>query len=278
MRNTQKLNPKQWIRTLTESTCEVAPVSGVYGYYHSSGTWDSETVNAPPNKMHFCLKNSYSFTLGGRRHDIRPGTFVWISGGVPWQISRPADVVYYYIRFLVSREAGDVRSTRDFMVLPNAWDLLPLVEQFVEEAGASSPYREQALKMTLGLIALKAERIQRRSYLSSGPVLRPEQRRRLERFVSEHVKDRLLPADLARETGLSPEYFRKIFKRTFGLSPRKWLVVQRIRMAATTLIQSSRTIQEIAYEYGYDNLYFFSRQFKEIMGTGPRMFRKNKKG
>ena len=32
---------------------------------------------------------------------------------------------------------------------------------------------------------------------------------------------------------------------------------------------SPRSISEIAYEYGYKDIYFFSRQFKQVMGLSP---------
>jgi AraC family transcriptional activator of mtrCDE len=40
------------------------------------------------------------------------------------------------------------------------------------------------------------------------------------------------------------------------------------------LIESSRSVEEIAEIVGYDSLAAFSRMFKKLFGIGPGMFRR----
>ncbi len=81
--------------------------------------------------------------------------------------------------------------------------------------------------------------------------------------------------ELAEALHLSPDYFARVFTRSYGLSPRAWMVKVRIEEAAFELIHSHASISEIAYRYGYEDPNFFGRQFKQVMGVSPGNYRQN---
>ena len=66
--------------------------------------------------------------------------------------------------------------------------------------------------------------------------------------------------ELAEVAGYHPAYFARLLKQQTGLSPRTWLVDRRIRFAARRLMETHLDIQTVAYECGYENPFFFSRQ------------------
>jgi len=99
------------------------------------------------------------------------------------------------------------------------------------------------------------------------------QQRKLNKFIHEHVHERLSSVELAQVVGLSQDYFTRLFKQTYGMSPRKKLVHERIHVASTRLVETQQTITEIAEGLGYTDIYLFSRQFKQITGLSPRKFR-----
>ena len=76
-----------------------------------------------------------------------------------------------------------------------------------------------------------------------------------------------------RELGLSQDYFARIFRRSMGLSPRAWLVDERIRCAAASLLESDAPIGTVAADHGYADLTLFGRQFRAVMGAAPRQWR-----
>lgn len=79
--------------------------------------------------------------------------------------------------------------------------------------------------------------------------------------------------DIAAAFSLSTDHFARIFKRISGISPSDALITSRIDRAKTLLSNSSLRIHEIAEQVGYDNTYFFCRQFKQRVGTTPGEFR-----
>lgn len=61
---------------------------------------------------------------------------------------------------------------------------------------------------------------------------------------------------------------------TVGMSPRTKLLYERIQVAAVTLLETQKSITQIAGDLGYTDIYLFSCQFKQITGYSPREFRK----
>jgi iron complex transport system substrate-binding protein len=58
-----------------------------------------------------------------------------------------------------------------------------------------------------------------------------------------------------------------------GLSPKEFIVRVRMERAAALLRESSQTISEISDGLGYQDVGFFSRQFKQKFGISPARFR-----
>lgn len=89
------------------------------------------------------------------------------------------------------------------------------------------------------------------------------------------ARTRLRGADLARAAGLAPAYFARRFAATVGCAPREWLVAERMRRAATLLLEHDVPIGAIADQLGYGDLFLFSRQFRRAFGVSPRGWRRS---
>lgn len=92
-------------------------------------------------------------------------------------------------------------------------------------------------------------------------------------YLSQHITERIVVADVARHVRLNPDYFSRQFKQSFGVPPQVWIKRLRIRTAADHLLASAANISEISRAFSYSSVYFFSRQFREVMGQSPRVWR-----
>ncbi len=63
------------------------------------------------------------------------------------------------------------------------------------------------------------------------------------------------------------------FKKYTGLTPLEYIINLRISKAKFLLIQTEFSINEIAEQCGYENMYYFSNAFKKVTGVAPSAFR-----
>ena len=79
--------------------------------------------------------------------------------------------------------------------------------------------------------------------------------------------------DMAASVGLSPSRFYSVYKKIFGISPKKDYLNVRIEHAKTLLQTGQYTVEQVAEAVGYNNPFHFIRQFKEAVGTTPGKFK-----
>lgn len=77
---------------------------------------------------------------------------------------------------------------------------------------------------------------------------------------------------LADHCGISEAYLKKLFIKKFGMSPIKYIIRLKINHACDLLRSKQYSITQVAEHCGYENVYYFSRQFKEYVGTSPSVF------
>jgi AraC family transcriptional regulator of arabinose operon len=80
--------------------------------------------------------------------------------------------------------------------------------------------------------------------------------------------------ELAETCNLSPSRFHSVYKSVFGTSPIKDSIFARIEYAKDLLLNTDRSITEIAEMTGYTDQYHFIRQFKKETGLTPAKYKK----
>jgi len=79
--------------------------------------------------------------------------------------------------------------------------------------------------------------------------------------------------EVAQKLNLSEAGFYKFIKKQTKKSYTQIINEVRINNACKELIDSEKTISEIAYNCGFNNQSYFNRKFKYLMGTTPHAFR-----
>lgn len=80
--------------------------------------------------------------------------------------------------------------------------------------------------------------------------------------------------DLAELSGYSPQHLNRVFNRVLGVTPLQHLARLRLERAGDLLLQTQLTIRAVAERVGYDDPYYFSRQFKAHFGRSPAQYRR----
>lgn len=78
---------------------------------------------------------------------------------------------------------------------------------------------------------------------------------------------------LSENFAVSQQYLSRLFKRELGLSPIKYINEFRIKKAKNLLSSTDQNVSEIAFQVGFDTLYYFSRVFKQYEGISPSVYR-----
>lgn len=97
-------------------------------------------------------------------------------------------------------------------------------------------------------------------------------RQRLERakeILSENLDNPPSLTELSRELGLNTTKLKKEFKEVFGLPVFKYLQNERMNTAHSLISSKEATVQEAAWQVGYDSLSSFSNAFAKKFGYRP---------
>ncbi len=96
---------------------------------------------------------------------------------------------------------------------------------------------------------------------------------RATQYMQEHFNQALSLEDLARVVYLSPFYFSHIFKEEMGMTFIEYLTSLRINEAKRLLRDTLLAVGTIAEQVGYNDVNYFSRVFKKVVGMTPSQFR-----
>ena len=78
---------------------------------------------------------------------------------------------------------------------------------------------------------------------------------------------------LARAAHLSPAHFSREFRRTFGETPHRYLLMRRLERAAALLRNTDRTVAEICVRVGLNSVGSFATSFGRVFGVSPTAYR-----
>lgn len=96
----------------------------------------------------------------------------------------------------------------------------------------------------------------------------------LQEIMEPNYTFNLSLSEYARMAQRSLASFKREFIEIYHTTPGKWLTRKRLEYAQMLLDNSSKNVNEIAYESGFENATHFSRIFKEKFGLPPLQYRK----
>jgi AraC-like DNA-binding protein len=91
-------------------------------------------------------------------------------------------------------------------------------------------------------------------------------------FILQNFQKQIQIKELLQITNMSNTTFYNAFLYTYRMTFKSYLLNVRIGYACRLLIDATKSISEIAYESGFENLSNFNRQFKKIKGLTPSEF------
>ena len=94
-------------------------------------------------------------------------------------------------------------------------------------------------------------------------------------YIEEHLNDEELSiVSVASHVYLNPVYFGRVFKNTFHMTFKQYLLKQRIEKAKQLLKKGEESIGNICNQVGINNPSYFSHVFKQHTGVIPSEYKK----
>lgn len=92
------------------------------------------------------------------------------------------------------------------------------------------------------------------------------------KYLLQNFQNNIRVTDLLNLTNMSNSSFCNLFKATYRMTFKDYLLKIRIGYACRQLKEDSKSISEIAYKSGFENLSNFNRQFKKIKKITPKEY------
>ncbi len=87
--------------------------------------------------------------------------------------------------------------------------------------------------------------------------------------MRSHLSEKLTVSQLSRLACMSESGFYRAFKNEMGYSPVEFINTERLKLAASLLQDSRRSIRDVAFRCGFNSVSYFTRAFGEYYGSSP---------
>ncbi len=82
---------------------------------------------------------------------------------------------------------------------------------------------------------------------------------------------------LAKMSNLSVRHFTRIFRDTYQTSPGNYINNLKMQHACMLLTKTTLNISEVAFQSGFSDSNYFTRQFKKLFQVTPKEYRNQEK-
>lgn len=94
-------------------------------------------------------------------------------------------------------------------------------------------------------------------------------------YIQEHYKEKLTLQECANSIGLCTSECCRFFKHSMNCTIFTYLTNYRIEQSISTLLSTTKSISEVAYDNGFSSTSYFIDKFHKKTGRTPLEFRKN---
>lgn len=104
--------------------------------------------------------------------------------------------------------------------------------------------------------------------------LTPWQCRKVEAHIGEKLGSNIGVEELAKLVRLSMSHFSRAFKISFEVTPYAYIIRKRVELAQTLMLETEKSLSEIALDCGLSDQAHLSNLFRRSVGTSPNSWRR----
>lgn len=236
--------------------------------------WKADRIGLS-SSLYYVLSGQVSFTLNGHTHVCGAHTMFYLEHHEQATMANPdaqAPCALLYITFhlkpgLTLAPFGIPRPLED-----NEHKFLQLTQQLYRTHLAEGPAYK--IKEFYELSQLFYELLISKLRTGEGSLVDRKLWRAVE-YVKVNYRKSITIEELSQLVGYSTSHFRRLFVKTFGISPQEYILLAKIRHAKRLLVEQDYTVAEISDILGFCNTSYFCKLFKVKTGQSPRQYQKS---
>ena len=93
------------------------------------------------------------------------------------------------------------------------------------------------------------------------------------KYIQSNIHTAISVAELTKFLGVSQPYLFRLFKTKFHISPKEYILMQKLNRAKLLLKETPLTITHVANSVGFQDVLSFSKFFKSKTGLSPQNYR-----
>ena len=217
--------------------------------------------------------------INGKKYYTRKGDLILINSGVIHDESNFENLSIYSCAFtdlkLPNLERNQIISDEIIPVINSGdyfQELSTIFELIYQGTAENKIHSAEEGSHLLAVIIIIIKRLLEDMEFdeSSG---RNETVKQVKKFIDDNYFEELNINKIAEDFHINVSALIRSFKNLVGLSPIQYLNRRRIGEAQTLLIDTNKSVTDIAFEVGFNNRTYFNKVFQKIMGMTPKKYR-----
>lgn len=232
------------------------------------------------------LSGRFRLSLDGEQYVLEAGDCAWISDGAVHG-GEPENCIYECVVFDLAAVLRDTplctKSAKEF--LTHSASCTGKLEKGSVSAQLADKIFEAMEKeqngyewVTVGLLwqlmgnMLKNQKSETQNYSHSRQQI--SKLKNVLAYIKDNYSSQISLEQLAAIAGMSPKYFCRAFSSMTGKTPIAYLNYYRIECAGELLKLTDKTVTEVAMSCGFNDMSYFSKQFKRYKNVSPLKYKK----
>lgn len=229
----------------------------------------------------YCIDGGGNIHLNGIDYELYPNTYFILPKGIPHRYSsdenNPWSIYWIHFTGLISENIYE-RSLQEGLPavhhIPYDENRIMLFEQVYSILEHSFEEKEMEI-MNISLLQFISSLIY---YKEANPAIyNTDSVSNSILFMKQHLDKKFGIEELSKQQNISVSHYSRSFKQKTGTSPINYFNQLKIQKSCQYLYFTDRSIKEICNELGFDDQYYFSRLFRNIIGVSPSIYKKRHK-
>ncbi|MDR0537530.1 MAG: AraC family transcriptional regulator [Tannerellaceae bacterium] len=254
--------------------------------------WNWKGVNSPFARIYMVESGTAKVIMPDGEHIIEPGHLYLIPAFVTHSYENNSTFTLYYIHiydeynifdrlnfpFSVLAYDSDTTLIQRLLAInpgreltrsdPEAYDNLPTL---IQSIARNEQLYFCTLVETKGILLQLFSRFLEKAEFKQSSI--DNRILKIVRHIRENINRNIGINELSTLCNLNKDHFIRLFKKEMDCTPLQYINLKKIERAQLMLIISHKSIKDISYALGFDNISYFYRLFRRITGLSPRQYK-----